>query len=308
MKIDVSLDLYRIFCIVVSSGNMSAAARKLYISQPAVSMAIRQLENHMGSPLLIRTPKGVNPTAEGKLLYENLQQALGLIQSAQDKYFQMVNMQMGELKIGGSDTIIAHYLMPYLEKYHTLYQDIAIKVTNKTTYESLKLLKNGEVDVCFVNLPIEDEEDFDITLCKEIQDIFVGGKNFKSLQKDGLELKELNNYPLLLLEELSNSRRYINKYAMDNGVEMKPILELGSNDLLLDFAKINYGITCVTKEFTKGLENSETLFEIPIKPSIPKRHIGMVRLRNTIEPHSLKGLIDLIGNENELNNGGKKKV
>lgn len=133
MKVDISLDLYRIFCIVVSSGNMSAAARKLYISQPAVSMAIRQLETHMGSPLLIRTPKGVHTTAEGKLLYENLQQALGLIQSAQDKYFQMVNMEAGELKIGGSDTIIANFLMPYLEKYHLKYPDIAIKVTNKTT-------------------------------------------------------------------------------------------------------------------------------------------------------------------------------
>lgn len=69
MKVDVSLDLYRIFCAVVRTGNMSAAARELFISQPAVSMSIRQLEDRMGSPLLVRTAKGVYPTAEGKLLY-----------------------------------------------------------------------------------------------------------------------------------------------------------------------------------------------------------------------------------------------
>ena len=65
MKVDVSLDLYRIFCAVVRTGNMSAAARELFISQPAVSMSIRQLEDRMGSPLLVRTAKGVYPTAEG---------------------------------------------------------------------------------------------------------------------------------------------------------------------------------------------------------------------------------------------------
>lgn len=295
MKIDISLDLYRIFCIVVSSGNMSAAARKLYISQPAVSMAIRQLENHMGSPLLVRTPKGVHTTAEGKLLYENLQQALGLIQSAQDKYFQMVNMEAGELKIGGSDTIIANFLMPYLEQYHSQYPDITIKVTNKTTYESLKLLQNGEVDVCFVNLPINDDKDeFEIVHCLDVQDIFVGGKKYRHLQQTGLNLSEIHNHNLLLLEQLSNSRRYLDAYAFENGVELKPILQLGCTNLLLDFTKINFGITCVIKEFTSELNTDDDLFEIPIYPPIPKRTVGMVRLKNSIEPHSLKGFIDLL--------------
>ena len=108
MKVDVSLDLYRIFCTVVRTGNMSAAARELYISQPAVSMSIRQLEDRMGSPLLVRTAKGVYPTAEGKLLYTYLEQALGLIQAAEEKYYQMVHMEMGELKISANDTVIAN--------------------------------------------------------------------------------------------------------------------------------------------------------------------------------------------------------
>jgi len=99
MKVDVSLDLYRIFCAVVRTGNMSAAARELFISQPAVSMSIRQLEDRMGSPLLVRTAKGVYPTAEGKLLYTYLEQALGLIQAAEEKYYQMVHMEMGSSRL-----------------------------------------------------------------------------------------------------------------------------------------------------------------------------------------------------------------
>ncbi len=294
MKVDVSLDLYRIFCAVVRSGNMSAAARELYISQPAVSMAIRQLEDRMGSPLLIRTAKGVYPTAEGKLLYTYLEQALGLIHAAEEKYFQMVNMEMGELKIGASDTVIANFLLSYLEKYHKLYPDINIKVTNKTTYESLRLLKNGSVDVCFINLPINDDGDLEIRPCIEIHDILVGGERYKRLSEVGLDLKDLPAYPLLLLEDLSNSRKYIDRYAEDNGVILNPILELGSSDLLISFAQINLGLTYVIKEFTEEALKEKRLYEIPITPPLPKRNIGMVHLKNVTLPHAVRGFIQLI--------------
>ena len=294
MKVDVSLDLYRIFCAVVRAGNMSAAAKELFISQPAVSMAIRQLEDRMGSPLLIRTAKGVYPTAEGKLLYTYLDQALGLIHAAEEKYFQMVNMEMGELKIGASDTVIANFLLPYLEKYHKLYPDINIKVTNKTTYESLRLLKNASVDVCFINLPIDDDGDLEVAPCIEIHDVLVGGERYKPLSQVGLELKDLPGYPLLLLEDLSNSRRYIDRYAEENGVILNPILELGSSDLLISFAQINLGLTYVIKEFTAEALKEKRLYEIPVTPPLPKRNIGMVRLKNVTLPHAVRGFIELI--------------
>ena len=91
MDNDIPLDLYKIFCIVVRTGNMSSAAKELFISQPAVSMSIRQLEERMGAPLLIRTTKGVHTTPEGGVLYEYLEQALALIKTAENKYMEMVN-------------------------------------------------------------------------------------------------------------------------------------------------------------------------------------------------------------------------
>lgn len=294
MKVDISLDLYRIFCAVVRTGNMSAAAKELYISQPAVSMSIRQLEDRMGGPLLVRTAKGVYPTAEGKLLYTYLEQALGLIQAAEEKYNQMVHMEMGELKIGASDTVIANFLLHYLEQYHKLYPDINIKVTNKTTYESLRLLRNGSVDVCFINLPIADTEDLEVTPCVEIHDVLVGGERYQKLAERGISVKDLPKYPLLLLEDLSNSRRYIDRYAEENGVVLNPILELGSSDLLVSFAEINLGLTYVIKEFIKEDLEKKQLYEIPVDPPVPKRSIGMVRLKNVAMPHALQGFIELI--------------
>ena len=121
------------------------------------------------------------------------------------------------------------------------------------------------------------------------------------LAEMGMELKDLPKYPLLLLEDLSNSRRYIDRYAEENGVVLNPILELGSSDLLVSFAEINLGLTYVIEEFTQKELQNKHLFEIPVEPPVPKRSIGMVRLKNVAMPHALKGFIDLIEFPKEKN-------
>lgn len=290
---DISLDLYRIFCAVVRTGNMSAAAKELFISQPAVSMSVRQLEDRMGSALLVRTTKGVRTTPEGGVLFEYLEQALGLIRMAEKKYCEMVHLEKGEIRIGASDSVISNFLMPYLERFNNTNANINIKVTNKTTYECLKQLKSGKVDLCFINLPIQQDKDLEIEECLEIHDCLVGGIKYKELAEKGIKLKEIDQYPLLLLEDLSNTRRYLDQYAQENGVVLNPIIELGSSDLLLDFARINLGLSYVIREFTKGNIDHKTVFEIPVSPPPPKRAVGMVRLKNVALSHAAKSFADL---------------
>ncbi|MCI1959937.1 MAG: LysR family transcriptional regulator [Clostridia bacterium] len=301
MDKNIPLDLYRIFCVVVRTGNMSAAAKELFISQPAVSMSIRQLEDRMGSPLLVRTTKGVRTTPEGRVLFEYLDQALKLISTAEGKFLEMVNLKTGEIKIGASDTVIHNFLMSYLEKFNTQNSNINIKVTNKTTYESLKLLKSGAVDLCFINLPIKEDSDFEIIPCMTVHDCLIGGTKYKDLATSGIKLKNINKYPLLLLEDLSNSRRYIDSYAQKNGVVLKPIIELASSDLLLEFTKINLGLTYIIKEFEGKKIDNKTVFEIPVTPPIPSRNIGLVKLKNVPLSHAAKGFESLLLGDLKIN-------
>ncbi len=292
--IDISLDLYKIFCTVVRTGNMSAAAKELFITQPAVSMAIAQLESKLGHPLLIRAPKGITTTTEGGVLYEYLSQALHLIETAENKYLAMLNRTVGEIKIGASDTLINHFLLPYFEKYITLYPNINVKVTNRTTHETLKLLKNGSVDIGFVNLPIEHDAALDITECIEIRDVLIGGAKFAHLKKDGLHIKQIVDYPLLLLEKESNTRLYLDKFFKEYGIILNPSVDLGSSELLTKFAKINLGLAFVIKEFTIHEIDGDTLFEIPVHPPVPKRSVGLVKLKNVALSSAALGFAELV--------------
>ena len=117
----------------------------------------------------------------------------------------------------------------------------------------------------------------------------------KTVKGEDVYKRQLPKYPLLLLEDLSNSRRCLDKYARENGVELNPILELGSSDLLVSFAKINLGLTFVIREFTEEALSSGGLYEIPLVPPVPKRQIGMVRLKEVAMPHALRGFVELMG-------------
>ena len=299
MDTGISLDTYKIFCAVARTGNMSSAAKELFISQPAVSMAVKQLEERLGGQLLVRTPKGVRLTPESRVLFNYLDMAFNMVKTAEHKYFELANLEKGEVRIGASDVVISGYLMPYIEKFSKAYSDIRIKVVNKTTYESLELLKRGVIDMCFVNLPIEAGDDMEITKCVRIHDCLIGGTKYRELAKTWVKLSELSNYPLLLLEDMSNTRKQLDRFAAENGIFFKPIIELASYDLLIQFARINLGLTFIIREFDNSSIDGENIFEIPVEPQLPQRYVGLVMLKNAALSFAARRFVELLGLDGE---------
>lgn len=290
------LDLYKVFYEVGKERSFSKAAKSLYMTQPAVSQAIMQLEQEIGAKLFIRTPRGANLTKEGLILYEYIFSAINLINTGEEKIYEARNLIIGDLKIGVGDTISRYFLLSYLEKFHKLYPNIKLKIINSTTLELCKILKSGKLDIAICNFPIEDDD-----LVKkesvEIEDIFVCGEKYKENFKEAIDFKDLRNYPLILLERESNSRRYVEKYILSKGVKITPEIELGSHDLLLEFAKINLGIACVIKEFSQEYIKKGILYEIKTKESIPKRSIGYCYLKNLSLSPAAKKFIEILEEE-----------
>lgn len=273
---------------------MSAAAKELFISQPAVSMSIHQLEERIGSPLLIRTSKGVRTTPEGAVLYEYLEKALDLIHTAERKYQQMVNMELGELRISAGDRIITNYLLPYIKRYSKLYPEISIKLYNNPTGESLSLLRKGNIDICFVNTPLYDkDEEFDIKECLKIHGCVVGGQRYKKIAENGITLKELSSYQLILLDRRSNTRRFIDDAAASYGVILEPSMEMENSELIMELVKANMGITVTFRELI-NIDNKE-LFEIPCNPPAPERAIGLATIKNIRLSTAAEKFVELLG-------------
>jgi Transcriptional regulator len=275
----INTELYKTFYIVAQEGSITRAAELLYITQPAVSRAIQQLEEKSGCALFFRTPKGVKLTKEGKVLYQYIEQAFNFIYLGEKKLSEVKELQKGEVTVGASDTICKHYLLPHLKNFNRAFPGVRIHIANHITPVIINMLKQGKIDLGIANLPVDDN-DLSIQKIMEIQDCFVVGEKYKELSREEHSITEVVKYPILLLEKGSNSRIYIDKYLAQNQIDMQPEIELGNNELLAKFAANNFGVACVIKNFILDELKSSLLYEIKIKEPIPPRHIGIIQLKS----------------------------
>lgn len=288
-----NMDLYRIFNIVSRNKSFSKAGQELFMTQSAVSQAIKKLENELEIQLFHRTSKGIVLTNEGRLLNEHIQSALGMINIAEGKILEFKTLTTGQLRIGVGDTITRFFLLPYLEEFHARYPGVKLNILNGTTTEICDFIKSGKVDVGICNLPIYDEH-LEVIPCKEIQDIFVCGEKYKKLTSKSISLEYLMKMPLIFLEKKSNSRMFVENFFKKRGFQVSPVFELGSYDLALEFAKSNLGISCVIKEFSRNYLDRGELYEIRLEEGIPKRSIGICFIKSVPLSRAAKRFIEMI--------------
>jgi LysR family cyn operon transcriptional activator len=294
----VNLELYRVFYTVAKFGSLTRAAESLYISQPAVSQSIKQLEGQLGGRLFVRTPKGMKLTEEGAIMLDYVERAMQLLLAAENKFSEIKGITVSTLKIGASDTLCKHFLLKYIEAFHAKYPQINIEVYNRTTPQTIALVKSKMVDIGFVNLPVKDDALNIIEPCMHLNDIFIYSEKFMPRTGEVVPLKKLENYPLLLLEPTSNTRKSIMDFTDTLGIKLNADIELGSIDLVIDFAKSGLGIGCVPREYVEKELQSNELFELKTQPTLPVRGIGIITLKNAPLNFVIKQLIDDIREDN----------
>ena len=291
---NINFELYRIFYVVANKKNITKAAEELFISQPAVSKAIKKLENNLGGKLFNRTKKGVVLTEEGKEFYNYIKVALEYINNAENKFNDLINLETGTIKIGVSVTLTKYFLTPFLEKFHDLHPKINIQIDTNITKVLFHKLKNGLLDLVILNLPYKKENDIKIVKCRDIQDIFCSNKNYQNLKNKKLSLNELNNYPLVLQAKSSNTRTFLDDVAKENNVTLNPSMELASYQLVTEFTKIGFGIGYLTKEYIQDELKNKNLFKIKLKEKIPKRSIGIAYSNKNLPSFATKEMIRII--------------
>jgi LysR family cyn operon transcriptional activator len=290
---DVNLEWYRVFYRVAKTGSLTAAAEKLHITQPAVSHTIKQLEERMGGTLFFRTSKGVKLTTEGDVLLRYIEQAFLNIESGERAIAEMNQLHSGEIHIGASDTLCNYYLLPYLEQFHERHPHIRIHITNRTTPETLSLLRQGKIDFGIVGSPAPDKQ-IHFSRTATIHDCLVAGKGYEYLAGTPLGLDNLGQYPLLMLEPGSSTRTYIDEFAAANGIGLSPEIELGSIDLLVQFALRGFGLSFVIREFIQERLERGELFELPLLPPLPERSIGVASLHGVPLSSASKAFLALL--------------
>ncbi len=271
---DINYELYKVFYYVATSLSFSEASKQLFISQSAVSQSIKTLERKLEQTLFIRSTKKVQLTPAGKILLKHIEPAMNLIQRGENQLLDSGSLGLGQLHIGASDTICRYFLVPFLKEFHKKFPNVPIKVSNATSLSCVELLEQGKVDLIVSNFPNSrlDYSYVQKTVC-EFHDVFIANPAYFDLKQQEISFEELQQYPILMLDRKSTTSDFLHNLFLQHQLELVPEIELSSNDLLIDLAKIGLGIAfipdyCLTVE-------SKDLYVLKTKEKIPARRMAV---------------------------------
>ena len=290
---DINYELYKVFYYVARTLSFSEASKCLFISQSAVSQSVKVLEKKLGQTLFIRSTKKVQLTPEGEILFKHIEPAMNLIQKGENQLLEANSLNGGQLRIAASDTICRYYLVPYLNRFHKAYPNVHIKVFNFTSIECAHVLENGQVDFILSNYPNSGLlASHSIRSIHEFHDVFVANAEAFPLTDQVLTLEELKEYPIMMLDRKSTTSEFLHSMFQRSHLDLVPEIELSSNDLLIDLARIGLGIAFVP-DFCIP-EQDKDLFILKLSETLPARQMVVAYNENLPVSQAAKHFMEML--------------
>lgn len=272
-----TLNLYNIFLTVAQTSNLSEASKRLFISQPAVSKAIRQLEDELDTTLFYRNSRGVRLTDDGELLYRHILTAFNEINAGEMLLNSRKQLGIGRIRFGASNTLCKYILLPRLQKYVRKNPHVNISINCQSSIHTKALIDNHDIDIGLIATP-DSTKGLRLYSAGSIQDTFVASPAYikNLLLREHTEMNNLfHGANLMLLTKDNVTRAYVDTYINELSLSQTTLMEIGSMDLLIEFAKTGLGIGCVIREFVKNELETGALMEVtPPNLHIKKREVS----------------------------------
>ena len=288
-----NLNLYRIFCEVAKEKNITKASDNLYISQPAVSSAIKELETSLGGQLFIRRNKGVVLTSYGQQIYNKVLPCIEKLAEL-DSFFDDINtLQKGILRIGSNTSNTNQIISAHLVKFASIYPEVKIQMIRDTQENLIKKLEEQLIDIIY----IDNEEIGNYTVIEsyEIEYKLIGNKDYYERFKNNPVSKyNFPNEEIILPNNINTSRKLIEDYMQQINIKLKPKYEVDNYKILYDLVKNGLGIAFVNTEYYKEKLNKD-VFLINSELKFLARKINAVYNKKANNP-TLMQFIDIIEN------------
>ncbi len=282
-----NLSQYKIFYEVAKTGNISKAAKDLFISQPAISKAIGKLEDGLDTTLFTRNSRGVQLTDEGQILFEHTCRAFEELSNGELELKRAREFHMGHIRFGVSNTLCRYIMVSYLKNFIEKYPHVKITIETQSTTHTMSMLEQQKIDLGLVARP-RPQKNLVFLPVMEIEDVFVASpsylENLRLREGEDADVFQVGN--IMLLDRANMTRRYIDEYMSENHIEANNLLEVTTMDLLIEFARIGLGVASVIREFVKEDLDSGRLVQLKPGTPIHKRTVGFAyysnRLSNTL--------------------------
>ncbi len=278
--------------MIVEEQSYSQAAKKVFVSQPAISMQMKALESGLEEKLFRKSRKRIILTESGRILYQHAKRILREIDHTKQKLAEIKGLQRGHLKLGCSDTVSRYLLPPLFSDFLKKFPGMDVTIQNKPSSQTVEMLLDQSIDIGIVTLPLNAAK-LDIDVLFEYEEVAASRSDVLDIKSDTVSFRQMIDKRLLVLEKGTRSRSLLETEFEKQGIYPDSLMEFGSVDVQKTFAEIGFGVA-ILPDFAVEPEWTESSLKIHKIKGIPKRQIGRaVRSDQTLPPITDVFLTDL---------------
>jgi DNA-binding transcriptional LysR family regulator len=296
---NIDFEYYKVFYVVANSHTITEASKKLCITQPAITKTIQNLESQLNGNVFIRNKNGTKMTEEGKIFYNCIRPAIEQIYNAENEFTNISKLDVGNIKIGTSNTILKYFLMKYLKDYSLKFPNINIAIEESYTPSLITMVKNGTLDLAIIYASDGDHklDGLKIYNLKKLNYCLIGNEKYKKYSKDKVSFNDIKHENLIL-----NTINPIQINLLGNEDDYEAHINLASHSLVYEFAKNGFGIGVAIKEFIQEDLENKSLYEIKLEENFQPLNLILITSKTNFPNYATSELIHLINDKQESKN------
>ncbi|HEX8248072.1 MAG TPA: LysR family transcriptional regulator [Pyrinomonadaceae bacterium] len=269
----------RAFVAIAEAKTFTAGAKRVHVTQAAISMQIRQLEDEVGLPLFTRTPRRVLMTEAGDLLLERARKILREHDAAVEEIAEIAGAEYGRLRIGSASAMFTTNQLPkILQNLKTKFPNAVVSVASGTSAALVQKIMNGESDVAFVSLPVENSNiQTELLFSDEI--VAIANPKHPLAKQKVISAAALADEPLILGEQGGNTRRQIDDFFLQVGVKPNVVMELSRQSAINRMVENNMGVGIASAKTVKQSVADGKFVAWWIEGATMNWELGLARLR-----------------------------
>lgn len=290
-------NLYKIFLYLFEEKSISKTANKLYVSQPAISYSLKELESQLGYTLFYRNSKGIEPTLEAKELYSYISMAFDILNDAEEHIKNLNNLNIGCIRIGTPSYIGIFYLSKFIADFRKVYPGIKFEIVSKSTQDMVEMLEARKLDIIVDTLPINSKKNVTKVTLSKLYNCFAYNKN---IMKD-IKIKnkeDLKNYPLVLPSESSSIRLKLDEYMESQNIKLNPILEASATEIMIDMVRRGVGVGYFIKNVIDSQNDKDSFEVVTFNNELPAVDVCCVYIDDFLSA-ATKRFVELLTNKGE---------
>ena len=261
-------NLYKIFLYLYEEKSISKTAAKLYVSQPAISYSLKELENQLGYTLFYRNSKGIEPTLEAKELYSYISTAFNILNDAEEHIKNLNSLNIGCIRIGTPSHIGIFFLSSYIADFRKIYPGIKFEIICKSTTDMVEMLESRKLDIIVDTLPIYSKKTVTKVTLSKLYNCFAYNKNIMK-DVDVKKVEDLKNYPLILPSATASIRLKLDEYMESQNTKLIPIIESWTTELMIEMVRRGVGIGYFVKNVIDTQDDRDNFEVITFDNNLP---------------------------------------